>query len=229
MRQWAQACHRQSMVLHVTGRAAQALADGRQGIRLAVQVLDSINPGTSEHAEATAQTATFMADLGEVASAAGQPAEQMALLDQAITRCGQSRDRAVRRALGTVLHNKATAMVNALMASVMSDTPPAVSPAAINSVAAQAVALRTELLDPGDRLTSWELANSLLLRSQITMLDPRQGQAAVDALADAWPLIETLGPAGADLRARAVPIGQVLADMQPEAVRRARARRRWPS
>jgi hypothetical protein len=228
VRRCARAHARYAIVLHATGRAAQAMADGRRGVQVSLRLLDSLTPGTSEHTEVTAETATMMADLGEVAFAAGLPDEQFALLDDAVARCGDNRDPGVRRALGTVLHNRATAMLNAFVADVQTGVAPSFGLGTIDATVARGVTMREQLLDPSDGLSSWELANSLVLRSKVAAFD-QKGGVAVDSLARAWALIAPLGgQATDDLRAEATRISEMLSHMQPGAVEQARAGHRWP-
>ncbi|WP_033344114.1 hypothetical protein [Catenuloplanes japonicus] len=201
---------RQSMVEAALGRIPDAWETAQTSVTVATRHLDALPDGTEARRTALADTAVYLTDASQIAAAAGHPDAQITLLDDAIARCGDVPDRAVRRALGTALHNLANAMTPDMAAH-----------------AERAVTLRRSLVDESEPLTVWEYANTLVLAAGIASADGRPG-AGVTHLVTAAPLLVRLGPAAAQMVALARKHAAVLARLDPAAVRSARSRGQWP-
>jgi tetratricopeptide (TPR) repeat protein len=224
LRAYATALWRYSLVLHAAGRVAQARLEGQQGAAVRRRLLGSLRPGSAEHTEVLAESATALADLGETAFATGRPYERIALLDEAIEWCGDHADPRVRRALGTALHNKTMAMFAAYLSEGSGEEQALVE---LEAVVARAVEIRDALKDPGEPLTTWELANSLLRRCDVAILR-MDGGTALHSLLRAWRLMERLGTGADDLREQALRAAALLPSIAPEPVRHARESGIWP-
>jgi len=213
-------------VVNLAGRPQEALSAGRRGIGAGLRLLGRLKRGTPEHSEVTAETVTAMTDLAEIACRAGLAGEGLELLDEAVGLSGGDTHPAVRRALGTALHNKATNMLNVMAAAAARGTPLPFALESVDAAITRALTIRADLAGT-DALARWELANSLLLHSRVRVLGQRPGES-VESLNRAVTLARQLGPAAADLLAQARALATMLQEVAPGEVRQARARGGWP-
>ncbi|WP_157239322.1 hypothetical protein [Catenuloplanes japonicus] len=184
----ARALWRLAQVRHAAGRPESALEPARLSVAFATQ-----------HGDGLADTLTYLCDAGEIAFAAGHPEERIALLTEAIARGSAApRSDAVRRGLGTALHNLATART----VTLSQDPPDAGLLAETVALAARAREIRAALATPTDPMTVWEYAQTLLLSVDVTMLARRRPDA-VTHLSELLPLLDRLGPPAAELTRRA--------------------------
>lgn len=219
-RQLARALWRHSMLLAAMGRAASGVAPGQQAVALFQQLHDvAAKEGgdvTAPHRdEALAELITAMIDLSEVAFAAGDAEERVALLDRALgaglsvvppPQAGQR----TREAMATGYHNYAVALYLR-----RSDHDGDQQEAAL--AGSRAFQLRQEMLDPARPISLWELANTCVVYAQCLALIGERGRARTTLeLGD--KLADVIGPAAGDIGAKLRAAREVV-DAAP--------RRRW--
>ncbi|GAA4723191.1 hypothetical protein [Phytohabitans rumicis] len=213
---------------HARGHAAEALDAGQRAIWCYQTAKDLAPAGSAELAEVTAQLMTVLADVAEIANGTGDAGMSTVLTDEGIRlgRLDTAADQAIQRALGTLLHNKANAMTNAVVHSAQAGTPLPYTGPQLGGTIADAVTIR-ESLAHVDGLAVWELTNSLLLGAHIAALvqNPR---AAVELFCRAGALLAGLGTAADSLANRQRQIGDMLAAVAPQQVAAARSAGRWP-
>jgi tetratricopeptide (TPR) repeat protein len=195
VRHLARARWRLAMVQSLIGNQSQALSTGLLAVQSGRGWLHMLPAGTDQRAQAVAEVATMATDAAQIAFGAGADEEGTELLKEAASLCRRENHPAARRALATILHNRANALITALPANA--------NPSQVRGQlqkayadALEAVALRRELRSPEDSITWFELANSLLLLSIATAArNERESAAALlaEAVDQALPL--DAGPA----------------------------------
>jgi hypothetical protein len=161
---------RHSMLLGRRGRPREAMEPGREGVVLERELLATAGPHDPATDELVGETATAINDLSQAAAAAGLDQEHRALIREAVALCRQHPGPRARQALGTALHNQAAVAAAAVAAAMArGQLPSAAVPDALDA-AAQAVAVRREVLDLAQPVSCWELANSLLQRGKLQCL-----------------------------------------------------------
>ncbi|MDR7275984.1 hypothetical protein [Catenuloplanes atrovinosus] len=219
----ARALWRLAQVRHAAGRATEALEPARLSTVYAAQRLDRLLNGTPARQRAVADAITYLCDAGEIAFAAGHPEERVEMLRDAIRLGERASDAPVRRAVGTALHNLATAHA----ATLSRGARDAQLRAETVALSDRARTIRRGLVDEAEPLTVWEYANTLVMCVGVAALGQRWADG-VAHLTEAAPLLARLGPAASEMTARARMHAQMLGIVAPRLVAEARAAGRWP-
>lgn len=227
-RELARAWWRLSMVQGVLGQRAEAWSTGVRGVSAGQTLLTVLPAGAAERDEITAEVAVAATDLAEVAFAGGSVEDGLRLLDLATSLCLGNEDRAVQRALGTAVHNRANAMIG-IIRDAPDPTRMGTTLRDLSRFAEDAVTLRRRLRDPLDPLSWYELADSLLLLSIATAMTgdlPRSATLLTELTAEARPLAS--GPAVDRLRRLAAGQADMVAHLAPAEAARHRQTGNWP-
>jgi hypothetical protein len=191
-------------------------------------LLSVLPADAAERDDITAEVAVAATDLAELAFAGGSIQDGLGLLDLATSMCLGNDDRAVQRALGTALHNRANAVLG-IIRDAPDPTQMAAHLRAASSFAEEAVAWRRRLRDSGDPLSWYELANSLLLLSVTTAMSgdfPRSAALLTELTVEVRPLAP--GSAVERLRALASNQADMIAHLAPAEAARHRLTGNWP-
>lgn len=217
---------------HALGRYAEALDAGQRAVWCYQTAKDCTPAGSAELTEHTAEFMTVLTDVAEAAAAVGETVMSLTLIAEGI-RVGaaeqgvdQGVDQAILRAYGTLLHNKASTITDAVVADSRAGRPDRYAIGEAGAAIAEAADIR-ERLAGLDVLAAWELANTLLLAAQIAALT-RNGRIAVEVFCRAGAICGQLGSAADALADRLLGIGELLVATAPEEVAAARAAGRWP-
>ena len=196
----------------------KAMALGREGVALSRQVLDAAPPGQADDDELLGETATAMNDLSQLAARAGLREEHLALMRDVVALCEGRPGPRGRQALGTALHNQAVDAANRAAAGADKRRISTTEVSEALEIVGRAINLRREVLDPDRPMTSWELANSMLLRGKLYCLSSMGGQGAADLLI-AWRMVEPLqGAASEQLWVEIEAAMRMAAAMYPDVV-----------
>lgn len=218
----ARARWRLSMALQMEGESAAAVLAGRNALTNCRSVLLVL--ATRRNDDIAAEVATVFADMSEVFIQAGFQDEGYAVLDEAERRVRDSTHPALRRAWGTLLHNQAVASRRGMDAPGMTNETIREPLQRMVGLAGRAVEVRREMVDSGDAISWYELANSLRLFAEGCAMAGDNASAA-DAVAEALTQVQHLapGPAVNRLRAELGVLVQLLERLAPGQLSRARA------
>jgi hypothetical protein len=122
--------------------------------------------------------------------------------------------------LSTALHNKANAkLLHLASLAGTGDRPRGAELCAaleeIAHIAGAALAIRTEVLDETDVVSCWELACSELMGAQVLVYCGERA-TAVELLALGLQRVQSLGPDGRDLGAKAQQLVEAMDRLAPE-------------
>ena len=196
VRQLARARWRLAMVEGALGNHSQALTTGLLAVQSGRGWLTTLPAGTDQRAEAVAEVATIAVDTAEMAFGAREYDEGLALLKEAISLCRRADHPAVRRVLGTALHNSANALLAPIGSQIVDPFQVRGQVRRFQADALEAVTLRRELRAADDPVSWFELANSLLLLSIATAMQNDPDLAATllaEAVEQARPLAAGTG------------------------------------
>ena len=228
LRRSGRAHWRYVVAMQSLGRLTEALDAGQRAIWCYQTANDASPAGSAEPAEHAAEFMTVLTDVAEAAAGVGETEMSMVLIAEGI-RLGtadRGADQAVLRAYGTLLHNKASTMTDAIVTHLRAGRPAPYPIGEAGAAIAEAADIR-ERLAGLDVLAAWELANTLLLATQIAALT-KNGRIAVEMFCRAGAICAQLGPAADALADRLQGIGAMLVAMVPEEVAAARSASRWP-
>jgi hypothetical protein len=217
-----------SMVQGVLGRQSESWSTGLRAVSAGQTLLNVLPAGVAERDEIVAEVAVAAIDLAEVAFGDGSLQDGLRMLDLATSLCLGNAAPAVQRALGTAVHNRANAMLGVIQnAPDTSQMGPTLRD--LNRFAEDAVTVRRRLRDPGDPLSWFELAGSLLVLSIATAMlgdFPRSAALLTELTAELRPLAP--GAAVDRLRALASTQADMIAHLAPAEAARHRSTGNWP-
>jgi len=225
-RRLALAHWRGALALHLDGRPAEAWMKANRAMEVGVAQLEQLRPGTGEHSEATAQLVTTIIDAAAAAADAGMTDVPLGLYDEAIERCGDDPHPCVRSVLSTALHNAANAKLLHLTSLTGNDDRPRGDELRailedIAHLAGKSLAIRMEVVDETDVVSCWELASSELMGAQVLVYCGERA-TAVELLALGLQRVQSLGPDGRDLGAKAHQLVEAMDRLAPEEMNVAR-------
>jgi hypothetical protein len=199
-RRFARALWRHAIVLHeLLDRPRDAFGPGRTSVTLGHELLMTAACDIETYRKLVGEVATATHDLHRIAAASGMDDECAGLSAQVDQLCA-GRDRAITRAVGAALHNRATYAGETALALARRRRPLAAVVAGGLDASVRAVAVRRSIVDDREPVTRWELANSLLALGHLHCLKG-DGQVGAETLAEAYRTVAALpGSSAAAMR-----------------------------
>ncbi|GIE83488.1 hypothetical protein Aph02nite_94380 [Actinoplanes philippinensis] len=223
LRRGGRAHWRSALVAHTLGRAGDVAEEGRR----AIWCFERARPADDDDGRSdwAAESMTVIGDVAQLAVLGGDTDRGLRLIADgiAIGKACPYAHRPARRALGTLLHNRADTMAGVIVERG------GAAPYTLGE-AGRAIATAAEIresLAGVDPLAVWELANTYLLASKIAALGGNH-RVAVEMVCRTGVLCADPGGAAGALRGDLAAVAGTLADLAPAEVAAARAAGRWP-